>query len=167
MFLQKEINMADENTIDYPALCEELSARVTELETALSEEQDKNAVLVQQVVEAEDTIANREVEAFEDVIDVEDKEFFRERLIENRDATLAVLNRMRAKRSVPAEKETPPEKGKPLHNRSAAPDPAPRQGEEMALKLRNRAQEIVKRDGCGYLVAFRRAEVELAIPKGE
>jgi hypothetical protein len=167
MFLQKEINMADENTIDYPALCEELSARVTELEAALSEEQDKNAVLVQQVVEAEDTIANREVESFADVIDPEDKEFFRERLIENRDATLAVLNRMRAKRSVPAEKETTPEKGKPLHNRSAAPDPAPRQGEEMALKLRNRAQEIVKRDGCGYLVAFRRAEVELSIPKGE
>jgi hypothetical protein len=77
----KEIDMADENTIDYPSLCEELSARVAELEAALSEEQDKNAVLVQQVVEAEDTIANREVEAFADVIDAEDKEFFRERLI--------------------------------------------------------------------------------------
>jgi hypothetical protein len=38
--------MADENTIDYPALCEELSARVAELEVSLSEEQDKNAVLV-------------------------------------------------------------------------------------------------------------------------
>jgi len=39
--------MADENTIDYPALCEELSARVAELEAALAEEQDKNAVLAQ------------------------------------------------------------------------------------------------------------------------
>jgi len=28
--------MADENTIDYPALCEELSARVAELEVALT-----------------------------------------------------------------------------------------------------------------------------------
>jgi len=28
MFLQKEIDMADENTIAYPALCEELSGRV-------------------------------------------------------------------------------------------------------------------------------------------
>ncbi len=82
--------MADENTIDYPALCEELSARVAELEAALSEEQDKNAVLVQQVVEAEDNIANREVESFADVIDAEDKEFFRERLIENREATLGL-----------------------------------------------------------------------------
>jgi hypothetical protein len=52
--------MADENTIDNPALCEELSARVAELEAALSEDQDKNAVLVQQVVDAEDNIANRE-----------------------------------------------------------------------------------------------------------
>jgi len=48
--------MADENTVDYPALCEELSARVAELEVALTEEQDKNAVLVQQGIEAEDNI---------------------------------------------------------------------------------------------------------------
>jgi len=48
--------MADENTIDYPALCEELSARVAELEAALSEEQDKNAVLVQQVVDTTATV---------------------------------------------------------------------------------------------------------------
>jgi len=52
----KEIDMADENTIDYPALCEELSARVAELEAALSEEQDKNAVLVQQVVDTTATV---------------------------------------------------------------------------------------------------------------
>ena len=82
--------MADENAVDYAALCEELSARVAELEAALSEEQDKNAVLVQQVVDAEDNIANREVEGFADVIDAEDKEFFRERLIENREATLGM-----------------------------------------------------------------------------
>lgn len=51
MMSNKEITMADENTIDYPALCEELSARVESLEAQLAEEQDKNAVLVQQVVE--------------------------------------------------------------------------------------------------------------------
>ena len=60
-----------------------------------------------------------------------------------------------------------PAKGKPLHNRTGAPDPSPRQGEEIALKLRNRAQEIVRRDGCGYLIAFRRAEAEYSTPKGE
>jgi hypothetical protein len=165
MFLQKEIDMADENTIDYPALCEELSARVTELEAALSEEQDKNAVLVQQVVEAEDNIANREVESFADVIDAEDKEFFRERLIENREATLGLLNRMRTRKAVVTEVVTPP--SKPLHNRAAAADPAPRKDDEQSAKLRNRAQEIAKRDGCGFLVAFRRAEVELSKGKGE
>ncbi len=78
--------MADENTIDYPALCEELSARVESLEAQLAEEQDKNAVLVQQVVEAEDNIANREVESFAEVIDPEDKDYWRERMIENREA---------------------------------------------------------------------------------
>jgi hypothetical protein len=95
--------MADENTIDYPALCEELSDRVAELEAALSEEQDKNAVLVQQVVDAEDNIANREVESFADVIDAEDKEFFRERMIENREATLGLLNRMRTRKTAVTE----------------------------------------------------------------
>jgi hypothetical protein len=159
--------MPEENNVDFASLCEELSARVESLEAQLAEEQDKNAVLVQQVVEAEDNIANREVESFAEVIDPEDKDYWRERMIENRETTLAVLNRMRAKRTAPAEKETAPAKSKPLHNRTGAPDPTPRQTEDMALKLRNRAQEIVKRDGCGYLIAFRRAESELSTPKGE
>ena len=159
--------MPEENTVDFAALCEELSARVESLETQLAEEQDKNAVLVQQVVDAEDNIANREVESFTDVIDPEDRDYWRERMIENRDTTLAVLNRMKAKRCAPPEKECAPAKGKPLHNRTGAPDPSPRQSEDTALKLRNRAQEIVKRDGCGFLVAFRRAESELSTPKGE
>ena len=58
--------MPEENSVDYASLCEELSARVAELETALTEEQDKNAVLVQQVVDAEDNIANREVDSLAD-----------------------------------------------------------------------------------------------------
>jgi hypothetical protein len=159
--------MPEENNVDFAALCEELSARVEALEAQLLEEQDKNAVLVQQVVEAEDNIANREVESFAEVIDPEDKEYWRERMIENRDTTLAVLNRMKAKRCAQPGKECTPTKGKPLHNRGEAPDPSPRQSEDMALKLRNRAQEIVKRDGCGYLIAFRRAESELSTPKGD
>jgi hypothetical protein len=56
---------------------------------------------------------------------------------------------------------------KPLHNRAAAGDPAPRKDDEQSAKLRNRAQEIAKRDGCGFLVAFRRAEVEFSKGKGE
>lgn len=156
--------MPEENTVDYASLCEELSARVADLETALTEEQDKNAVLVQQVVEAEDNIANREVEAFKDVIDAEDQPYWRERLIENRDGTLAVLNRMKSKSAPPAVKE-PITKTKPLHNRAEAGDPAPREDEEAALRLRNRAQEIVKSDGCGFLVAFRRAESEISKKK--
>jgi hypothetical protein len=159
--------MPDENTVDFAALCEELSARVESLETQLAEEQDKNAVLVQQVVEAEDSIANREVESFAEVIDPEDKDYWRERMIENRTGTLAVLNRMKAKRCAHPAKEAVPAKGRPLHNRGEAPDPAPRRGEDQALKLRNRAQEITKRDGCGFLIAFRRAEAELSNPKGE
>ena len=157
--------MPEENNVDFAALCEELSARVESLENQLDEERDKNAVLVQQIVEAEDTIANRDVESFAEVIDPEDRDYWRERMIENREATLSVLNRMKNKRAtLPA--QVPADKGKPLHNRGEAPDPSPRQDEELALRLRNRAQEIIKRDGCGYLIAFRRAESELSTPKG-
>ena len=153
--------MPEENTVDFPSLCEELSARVEELETQLAEEQDKNAVLVQQIVEAEDNIANREVETYKDVIDAEDQPYWRERLIENRAGTLAVLNRMKSRTTTPAVKE-PLTKAKPLHNRADATDPVQHEDDESAMRLRNRAQEIVKADGCGYMVAFRRAESELS-----
>lgn len=45
--------MPEENTVDFASLCEELSARVAEFESALTEEKHKNAVLILQVVEAE------------------------------------------------------------------------------------------------------------------
>jgi len=161
--------MADEPNLDYPALCEELSARVEQLEVELSQEQEKNALLVQQLVEAEDSIANREVEAFADVIEEEDKEFFREQLIQNREATLGVLSRLRNRKPAPVVEVKPVEAEvtKPLHNRAAAPSPAPAVTDERAMQLRNRAQEIAKKDGCGFLVAFRRAEAEMSKGKGE
>jgi len=161
--------MTDEANVDFPALCEELSARVEQLETELSQEQEKNALLVQQIVDAEDSIANREVEAFADVIDPEDKEFFREGLIENREATLGVLERMRNRKAavVPVVAPVVVEVSKPLHNRGGAGNPAPAVNDERAGKLRNRAQEIAKKDGCGFLVAFRRAESEMSNGKGE
>jgi hypothetical protein len=157
--------MPGENEIDYPVMCEELSARVAELEAELLEEQEKNAVLVQQVVDGEDKIANSDVEAFSDVIDPGDKEFFRNRMVENREETTALLNRMRLRKTIPVEEVIA--KAKPLHNRAASGDPAPKASDESATRLRNRAQEIVKKDGCGYSVAFRRAESEFAKGKGE
>lgn len=154
--------MSEENTADMNATCEALSARVAELEKALQDEVAKNEILVQQIVEAEDAIANREVESFKEVIDPEDSDYWRERLIENREGTLAVLNRMKAKKCAAPPKEDPAPKGKPLHNRETAPDPEPRADEAAALRLRNRAQELVARDGISFNLAFRRAEAEQA-----
>lgn len=59
--------MPEENSVDFPALCEELGARVVELEARLQDEAAKNEILIQQIVEAEDAIANSEVESFSDV----------------------------------------------------------------------------------------------------
>jgi hypothetical protein len=56
--------MPEENTVDFAALCEELSARVESLETQLAEEQDKNAVLVPATWgQTRLTIADRNVRA--------------------------------------------------------------------------------------------------------
>ena len=54
---------------------------------------------------------------------------------------------------------------KPLHNRETAPRPsagAPAASPaDKATKIRNRAQEIARRDGCSFTVAFRAAENEM------
>jgi len=52
------------------------------------------------------------------VVDTEDKEFFRKRLIENREAKLGLLNRMRIRKAVVT--EVVPPAAKPLHNRSGS-----------------------------------------------
>jgi len=139
--------------------------RVKSLEEALSLEKAKNEVLLEQVLKAENGLAEKDVEGFGDVIPNEDREFWRGQLLENREAAVGVLNRMRQR--VEAKPEAvapaaPATQPKPLHNREAAPLPA--QGtvvvSDGAARLRNRAQEIARRDGCSFTVAFRCAEQE-------
>ena len=54
---------------------------------------------------------------------------------------------------------------KPLHNRETAKPAVAEKGAagggDRAAKLRNRAQEISRRDGCSFTVAFRAAENEM------
>ena len=54
---------------------------------------------------------------------------------------------------------------KPLHNREAAKPAVAEKGAagggDRAAKIRNRAQEIARRDGTSFTVAFRAAEQEL------
>ncbi len=152
--------------------------RVKSLEEALSVEKAKNEVLMEQILKAENGLAEKDVEGFADVIPNEDREFWRGQFLENRENATAILNRMRGRVAPAAKAEVAPVAAvvppvavppvalpKPLHNRETA-KPAVAEtgaagGADRAAKLRNRAQEIARLNGCSFTVAFRSAEQEL------
>lgn len=155
---------------------EGVEERVKSLEEALSLEKAKNEVLMEQVLKSENTLAEKDLEGFSDVIPNEDRAFWRGQLLENRETATGMLNRMRERvMAAPAAKvEVAPAAPaapaavapKPLHNRETAPRPTSAAGApaaspaDKAAKIRNRAQEIARRDGCSFTVAFRCAEHE-------
>ena len=154
---------------------EGVDERVKSLEEALSLEKAKNEVLMEQVLKSENTLAEKDLEGFADVIPNEDRAFWRGQLLENRENATGVLNRMRGRvtpapaakaEAAPAAPAAPAAAApKPLHNREAAKPAVAEKGAaspaDKAAKIRNRAQEIARRDGCSFTVAFRAAENEI------
>ena len=147
------------------------------LEEALALEKAKNEVLMEQILKSENTLAEKDDEGFTDLIPNEDREFWRGQLLENREAAVGILNRMRERMAPAAKTETAPGAAavppvavppvavpKPLHNREAAKpavaDKGAAGGGDRAAKIRNRAQEIAHAVGCSFTEAFRRAERE-------
>ena len=156
---------------------EGLDERVKSLEEALSVEKAKNEVLMEQILKAENGLAEKDVEGFADVIPNEDREFWRGQFLENRENATAILNRMRGRVAPAAKAEVAPVAAvvppvavppvavtKPLHNRETAKPAVAEKGAagggDRAAKLRNRAQEISRLNGCSFTVAFRAAEQE-------
>ena len=143
-----------------------LNAEIASLQEALALERAKNEVLLEQCLKTEDNLADKDIDGFSDVIPNDDRAFWRGQLLDNREAAVGILNRMR-ERAKPAPEAKPgasPAQPQPLHNRSTAkPSVAERGGAggvDRAAKLRNRAQEIARRDGCSFTAAFRAAEQE-------
>ena len=152
------------------------NAEVDALQEQLMIERAKNDVLLEQVLKAEDCLADQDMEVFSDVIPNDDREFWRGQLLENRSGTLGVLTRIRNRAAVPdadtaGNAPGPQAAPKPLHNREAAakavaaraggvPGQAPASGADRAAKLRNRAQEIARADSVSFTAAFARAEKE-------
>ena len=153
---------------------EGVDERVKSLEEALSLEKAKNEVLMEQVLKSENTLAEKDLEGFADVIPNEDRAFWRGQLLENRENATGMLNRMRERvtpapaakaEAAPAAPAAPAAAApKPLHNRETAKPAVAEKGAaspaDKAAKIRNRAQEIARRDGCSFTVAFRAAENE-------
>ncbi len=138
------------------------------LKEQLAAERAKNEVLLEQVLDAEDREADADVEAFSDVIPNEDREFWRDQILENREGAVACLERLRNRGAAPAAAGAPAAAPKPLHNRAAAKvgaaSPAAPSAGAAAVRagaVRNRAQEIAKRDKCSFHAAWGRAEKEL------
>ncbi len=152
---------------------------VKSLEEALALEKAKNEVLMEQILKSENALADKDTEGFEDVIPNEDRGFWRGQLLENREAAVGILNRMRERMApavktdaapgaaaVPPVAVPPVAVPKPLHNREAAKPAVAEKGSagggggDRAAKIRNRAQEIAHAIGCSFTEAFRRAERE-------
>ena len=143
-----------------------LNAEIASLQEALALERAKNEVLLEQCLKTEDNLADKDIDGFSDVIPNDDRAFWRGQLLENREAAVGILNRMR-ERAKPAPEAKPgaaPSQPQPLHNRAAAKPAVAEKGGtggvDRAAKLRNRAQEIARRDGCSFTAAFRLAEQE-------
>ena len=143
-----------------------LNGQIASLQEALALERAKNEVLLEQCLKTEDALADKDIEGFADVIPNDDRDFWRGQLLDNREAAVGILNRMR-ERTKPAPEAKPGTAQPPqtLHNRATAKPAVAEKGGaagvDRAAKHRNRAQEIARRDGCSFTVAFRAAENEM------
>ena len=163
-------------------------AKNTELANALRFEQAKNEILVREVVALEDEVVDRCLGDFEAVVGNASRGFWREQLLTNREPAMAALRELAGAvggagggtpvigdRSSVIGGQVPAGAGgggrRPLHNRALSRPVAPAAvggggapgggAAERAVKLRNRAQELVASEGVPFQAAFRRAEREI------
>jgi hypothetical protein len=141
---------------------------VESLMNSLRFEQEKNEILLNEVVALEDELVNRELQEFGDVISNASEDFWRGQLISNRESALVALGELKDAKSQGAGAK------RPLHNRSLS-RPVPRRGlvgegsvqanagsaDGRAVRIRNRAQELSKAEGIPFSRAFERAEKEI------
>jgi len=145
------------------------------LMNSLRLEREKNEVLLAEVVALEDELVNRQLGDFAGVISEQSKDFWREQLLSNRDSAVMALEELReAKAAVAAAgvKDSGALSRRPLHNRETA-RPVSRSGvmgqstsvavdaDSVAVRIRNRAQELSKAERIPFSTAFQRAEKEI------
>ncbi|MCC5850081.1 MAG: hypothetical protein JJU29_18500 [Verrucomicrobia bacterium] len=170
--------MSDKETKLSSVQTEESTKVTGDLDTllnALRLEREKNEVLLSEVVALEDELVNRQLGDFAGVISEQSKDFWREQLLSNRDSAVTALEELReAKAAVAAAgaKEIGTSGRRPLHNRETA-RPVSRGGvmgqesgsvadaDSVAVRIRNRAQELSKVERIPFSTAFQRAEKEI------
>ena len=162
-------------------------ALVANLQEALAFEQMKNQFLVEKLIEAEDGLAKKDLSEFSDVVPDEDVDFWADRLVSNREATLAALGRLRNRvaesnvsaavgtgekvgadgsAAVPLAGKTAQVAPKPLHNRAVAKpealvEPSGNAPSARLARVTSRAKDLVRNRRVAFDVAWRIAEAEL------
>lgn len=154
---------------------------ITKLVQLIAVLQSKYDAVLNDAVAMEETLTNRDIADFSDVIDEAAIPLWREQLITNRAPAIAALTGLRAKLKQPdpptaSAAPAPDTRTIPLRNRLA---PAPRSVEEVvkptaaatredtAVAIRNRATHIFKESGgeISFRSAFERATAEITAPK--
>jgi hypothetical protein len=136
------------------------------LANAFRFEQEKNKILLDEVIALEDALVNRQMGEFDAVISDETRDFWREQLLSNREkAETALRELVQAKSGGSEQGAVGSGRRRPLHNRATARPvpPGVRDGEAegKAVKIRNRAHALCKAEGIPFSTAFRRAEKEI------
>lgn len=157
----------------------ELIQALVELIAGLQQKYD--AVLADAVA-LEDTVKNRDLADFADIIPEGTQAFWENQILANRETAIATLTAIRNSRqaALAAVKQAAPELANepektpavppariPLRNREpAAPRTmqqiaSPGVDESRAVKILNRANTLLRNEGIGFLAAFRKAEQEI------
>ena len=160
-----------------PADAPELDT-VTALLEVIAVMQSKYDALLADNAGLEKDVVNRDLAAYAEVIQPEDREYWATQLLANRAATVKILDGFKARLVQPPDPEAAPRAAAkpdaeriPLVNR-VVPGTKPvsdiitepsTDTADRAAKIRNRAAEIRAGTGLPYVIAFERAEQEFPV----
>jgi hypothetical protein len=161
--------------LELPATASDIEL-ITVLVNLVANLQEKYEGLLADAVAMEDKLVNRDLADFDDVIDEHSQPFWKEQVLLNRSVALEALGALRTRMAdqVPPAPPVIETRTIPLRNRLSAINRSVEtivQGEpvanrvsaeeSMAVRIRNRAHDIVRGDGVPFLIAFSRAEKEI------
>jgi hypothetical protein len=155
--------------LDLPGTATDLEL-ITVLVNLVATLQEKYEGLLQDAVAMEETVVNRDLADFRNVLDEATAPFWKEQLIHNRTMALEALTAL--KQRVETLRPVLEPRVIPLRNRLAAvertietvaetPSVDASRKDAQAFRIRNRAHEIAKADQVPFIVAFARAENEI------
>lgn len=168
----EQVDLAQiKSMLDLPSTATDIEL-ITVLVNLVANLQEKYEGLLSDAVAMEDSLTNRDLADFGDVIDETTANFWKEQIQQNRPLAIEALNALRNRFFEAMPPATPVEDTRviPLRNRLAAIERtvesvstgnANTQDETTAVKIRNRAHEIVRSDNVPFIIAFSRAEKEL------